>query len=557
MKRRIDSKQTYLIPESYWGADRKGYRHVKGSEMRRILDKERMQYLKGETERIRLMSKYHPRGKFKETEEGYEYIPPSELRYSRRQLQKIEDAKLPPGFKDLALAGLFTGSTILTVGKPVKRFFDVISGAKPKYKGDPGIHYVSWFDIIGEPLGLSPKGSTALLAKYPIHAAIGGGLAEIPIFFGIGLGVKGIQKGVTVSTKGIIAKAPTVFYKVTGKLGLPKTFSKFIYGTGKPTVGSLYRTEFGKMVGKVGTRSIRPKLMGMWQRLYSYSIGKAGFVKVFPMKGLPLIKAKGGIFAKTTTYKGFGRRVLVSAKEIGLAKERLRLGGALYGKYQPGVVFESRMFGEKITVKGLLRKTITERYLSLGKSAYASDVSGGLAYIQKVQVRPMVHGGLHHAGYLGSSVAMLPSQASVVASALSLGLGRLSIGLVGHSKVTISNLIPKDATLLQPLSIQSLSSVTPSATISQQLQRDITSQMYKMVLASQREFRSIARGRGSTPQILGFRGLKPIIIGMDEFSFTRKKPKYPSVKPLDLIPYVKEHKVVKIEKLLSMKELKL
>ena len=135
------------------------------------------------------VSKYHPETRIRESAKGVEIIPRSGLGWSKKQLESIEEQNLPPVIKELTLTGFYGGQAAMSLGQPIKQFFDVISGKEHPPDYVPR-HHVSWFDIVGEPFGWSPKGSTELLGRHPVHSAVGGGLVELPLAWGFGKALK-------------------------------------------------------------------------------------------------------------------------------------------------------------------------------------------------------------------------------------------------------------------------------------------------------------------------------------------------------------------------------
>ena len=209
-------------------------------------------------------------------------------------------------------------------------------------------HFVTPFDFALEPIGLAPKGSTELMMKYPAFT-VGGAVGEVAQFYLFGQAMKGMLKGLVEGTKAIVRKTPHVFYKVTKELGLPKVAQKIAY---------------------------QSEVQHIWQNLYSYSKGEAGFLKVYPMaKGYPKVIKLG----KERVYTGFGHRELFPINVVKHAKARMGTASDITIRHSDlgsQIIWDV----ETIKVKGRFFKTITESYESIGTKAWTGDIgsSGGL-----------------------------------------------------------------------------------------------------------------------------------------------------------------------------------
>jgi len=181
MKRRIDSKQTYLIPESYWGADRKGYRHVKGSEMHRILDKERVAYLKGEIETSKRVSRLPPDTKITKTDEGYK------AKFTKKGKEQIILKWHREQYKDvtepLALAGKWGSATIFGILDPKFWYRTLTEGVEAGRIEVAKKEYVAWDAFVKK----DAKAFATSIAASPLYSNI-----VIPFVGGAALG-KGLQ----------------------------------------------------------------------------------------------------------------------------------------------------------------------------------------------------------------------------------------------------------------------------------------------------------------------------------------------------------------------------
>jgi len=474
--------------------------------------------------------------KIKSVPSGFEFYkeekPHEPVAWSKKQLKGIEESKHPPFIKELALLGFYGGQTVMAVGQPLINVFKNISGIKSPYR-----HHVSWFDVVGEPLGMSPKGSTELLGKHPYHALIGGGLVEVPLMYGFGQASKSAGKGLTLGTKSIVRKTPHVFYKVTKEFGLPKTLQKIAY---------------------------QPKFQTFWQNLYSYSTGASKFVKTFPIvKGPPQTYRSliGERIVKATKFKGFGRTELVSIQQYGLIKERMGTSGTVFFRYTPGAKIEGKLFMESIGVKGIFRKTITVKYASMGKSIWAGNerLLGGISYathVHKQMYRPMVSTGMHHAGYLGGQVVSVPLSASLPLTASLSAVGSLSVHALanemkqGSAGLSINKILLKRLSAYESISLQT--GLTKS--LFSEMQKQMMVQKTKTITIPQTkiDISTTHRGKGITPVSFGFH--TPKISWWFGSERTRKKKKpFMDISPIKLSYHERVHPSRDIEKQLNIK----
>jgi len=169
----------------------------------------------------REIAKYPKGTVFVSTETGYKIsIPESaQLMRAERQMRTIEEEKHPAFIKEMAKAGFFAGQTVMAAGKPLISLFDIISGKK-RQPWEVEQHFPSLLDIPLEPVGLAPKGSTAFLGRYPVHAVIGGGLAEIPIIWTYSKALKPVGVGLKYVGGKVAPTLKSLFLNLNWELNL-------------------------------------------------------------------------------------------------------------------------------------------------------------------------------------------------------------------------------------------------------------------------------------------------------------------------------------------------
>lgn len=474
--------------------------------------------------------------KIKPVQDGFEFYkeekPYDPVAWSRKQLKGIEESKHPPFIKELALLGYYGGQTVMAFGQPLISVFKNISGSKSPYR-----HHVSWFDVVGEPLGMSPKGSTELLGKHPYHALVGGGLVEVPLMYGFGQAIKGAGKSLTIGTKSIVRKTPHVFYKVTKELGLPKTLQKIAY---------------------------QPKFQTFWQNLYSYSTGASKFVKAFPIvKGYPQTykSLMGERLIRVTKFKGFGKTELVSAQQYALIKEKMGVSSTVFFRYTPGTRAEGRLFMESLGIKGIFRKTVTVKYASMGKSIWAGNerMLGGISYatqVHKQMYRPMISTRMHHAGYLGGQVVSIPLTASLPLKATLSAVGMLSIGALANEMKRENVSLSINKNLLKRLSATESISLQTGMTksIFSQIQKQMMVQKIKAITMPETKIdvSTAHRGKGMTPISFGFHIPKAFWWFGGERTRRKKRISF-DVHPPKMSYHERIHPMRDIEKMLDIK----
>jgi len=130
------------------------------------------------------------------TDEGYEFnIPDTSLDWTKGELSKIDEAyKINPLLGGVAEFGFGAVSSFAALGKPVAQFTMDKLGIETR-----DTHYVSAMDVVFEPIGWSPEGSTDILKERPLFSA--GSLAS-EYLQGVGIS-KGVEASVKAGGKGI------------------------------------------------------------------------------------------------------------------------------------------------------------------------------------------------------------------------------------------------------------------------------------------------------------------------------------------------------------------
>jgi len=206
----------------------------------------------------------------------YEAVIPESVVLERpiRELKRFES--YPPIIKEISRTGYFLTQGMFAVAKPVFQLtgkgneFDIATGIgtgismapfqpekQVKYsleaveKSKYGVHYPSLMDPIFEPIGWSPKGSTEILKKHPVEAAVGGLGAEFAQGVAIGGAIGKVGKSVvSPGTKALVRGGAKAAYRFTRVFPEEKIVSK-----GIQTVG---RTPFAKNIYLWATKGYKP-----------------------------------------------------------------------------------------------------------------------------------------------------------------------------------------------------------------------------------------------------------------------------------------------------------
>lgn len=207
---------------------------------------------------------------------GYQINIPESVKLEQAKTAIKQYEGLPPGIKEITLAGYYLESNLLSMGKPVadvlgktKEYNIATSivlaqgGALPGTKGyyknvgelivttKYDVHYPSAWDIAFEPLGMSPKGSVDILRKHPVEAAVGNIGAEAAswiVFSGVA------RVGTQAAGKTFEIVAPKI-YSSAGRLNL-----EFGAKLGRFIPGALKETSVIKNIG-LFTKGYRPALV--------------------------------------------------------------------------------------------------------------------------------------------------------------------------------------------------------------------------------------------------------------------------------------------------------
>jgi len=166
--------------------------------------------------------------------------PDTSLDFTKRSFKKIDYAyKINPVLGGVAEFGFGALSSFAALGKPVAQVFE------PKISN---IHYVSPMDVVFEPIGWSPKGSTDILKKRPVFS-LGGVGSEFLQGVAISKAVGYTGKITSKSIKGITKTIP----KAYSKMG--KTFPK-VFGTVTTEYGEKVGSRTGVFISKVGKTKV-------------------------------------------------------------------------------------------------------------------------------------------------------------------------------------------------------------------------------------------------------------------------------------------------------------
>lgn len=116
LKQRIDPEQTYRVPVSYFIPEGKGYQDVKGSQIRNLLDKERMEYLRQEIQTGKKIKRLPQGTKIIKTDEGYTIkLTEKGAEQLSTQMMEKEFEKLPEAY---GIAGKWAATTIWGTTSP-------------------------------------------------------------------------------------------------------------------------------------------------------------------------------------------------------------------------------------------------------------------------------------------------------------------------------------------------------------------------------------------------------------------------------------------------------
>lgn len=225
------------------------------------------------------LDKYPTGTTFKKSKDDtYDVIIPETAKHLRTEKELKEINELPIGLREISRTGYFALQSMYSMTKPISNIFglgeqhDVFSNIAISFSTHPfqfkksikstikgyeagryGVHHVSLFDYAFEPIGWSPKGSTAILTKYPVTSTVGGGLGEIAQ----GVAVSGLISGIgkTIIKPGIKAGVRS------GEKVLTKFINVFpdekIISSGIKKIGE---TSFGKNIYRWGLKGYEPAL---------------------------------------------------------------------------------------------------------------------------------------------------------------------------------------------------------------------------------------------------------------------------------------------------------
>lgn len=267
--------------------------------------------------------------KVTKTDEGYRFdFRDTSLDWSKGEFKKIE--KAPPGVRQVAEFGFGAVSSFGALIKPIA--LDPLIGT-PKSRAS---HFVSPLDVVFEPVGWSPKGSTELMAKHPIFTAGGVG-AEVVQSYAFTQLLKPVSKGVKIGAKGLVKRVPSVY----GKFSKVFPEEKFISGIG----------------GKLATKEI-PKTVYRW--------GAKGYKKGFELTsagvkttGKTQAGKTGSIIRSVTQKTKFGhggvKRVWLSPSEYVKAEKDIAAKLALKKTVEKG--YQARIRGGIGEASELIERT--------------------------------------------------------------------------------------------------------------------------------------------------------------------------------------------------------
>jgi len=264
-----------------------------------------------ETKKIYEEAKRLPKGtRVEETTKGFTPILPEsvKLEFTKTQLKKFD--KSPPVIRELQKFAFGIQSAAFTIAKPVAEFFGkgkefdiMVSIAYASGTANPldknsfskelisniksirhGVYYASTLDLVFEPIGIAPKGSSDIIKRNPFFAA-GGIAGEVIQGYAISKVVGTSGKIAGKGVKGVVKRVPTVYTQVSKKF--PKVF-----GTIVTESGSKAGSKSGVFISKVGSTS------------FSRNIYKWGAKGYKPGRGLLFKSTKLGEKAGYRTQYG-------------------------------------------------------------------------------------------------------------------------------------------------------------------------------------------------------------------------------------------------------------
>ena len=312
------------------------------------------------------------------TEEGYIFKPTdkSRLKWSERQLKRTES--LPPVLREIEQARIGFESATLSLVSPIGNLFgeggrkgmvlgatsalpggfDIMRSVRMASTVKPYTHFVSPLDVGFERVGWSPKGSTALLTKYPAFAA-GGITSEISQSIAMTKALKPISLGVKTGTKTAIRKLPALYGKFTKVFPEERIVSPFARRVGTTTVG---RRVY--LWGAKGYRFGQKVLPGA-SKASKVKIGLADATA----KRVPYKLKMQRVFLSPSQYEKASKEIAkkVGQKSIDITFPTIRTVGS--GKRIIGTVTQ-----ESYKMRGLFRKSLV-RTAVYGE--YSREISKG------------------------------------------------------------------------------------------------------------------------------------------------------------------------------------
>lgn len=366
-------------------------------------------------------------------------------------------------------------------------------------------------------------------------------------------------------------------------------FQKDIGSGISATIGEIAGLKIGSVPVSGGLKTFRIAKIGLKygkKDMLSYMRGAKVLARQYPvMKGFPKIYRSGDKYASIWKYKGLGKKVLVSSKEV----PKLGKTGSGYFRFTPlGKRLEFRVIYENLKVKGIFRKTITKTYASTGKSHWILEkgvsskpvhlftardsgmvVKGFLksndAYAtltRQIHARPMISGRMHHAGYLTAETIKLPAglSHSLSMSAIGYGMSQVTLGALNTEMkqanlgLSVSRSALKRASAFENISIQSGAQNLDFAQVQKQLQSYKTKTLSKLSTAY--SFPSTHGGRGKATTSAPFSLTLPkIAIWLPGDRTRRKKKSFFDIPPPDFAYHERIHPSRDIEKMLDVKGL--
>lgn len=354
------------------------------------------------------------------------------------------------------------------------------------------------------------------------------------------------------------------------------------------TVGEWYGLKVGSIPVSTGIRIARIGLKYGKKGTLSYIKGEKILVKEYPLvKGYPKTFREGDTFARIWKFKGFGKTKLVHPSQAASLKPFR--GG--YARLTGDPSFDFKLIYEGIKVKGLFRKTITQRYASTGVSIFEKGytvpytVKGGLqipyiavkktpkilkglwkdsnAYgslVTTVKARPMVSS-YRHAGYLAKEVVKISAKDVSMGSLSSLGYG---LGYLSASALS-NELRNADRTLSVSKSafktIQAYDVMPSMASLSLQesiqMQKMKTVSMLKPISLSQTKTSLSKPSRGGRTSFDYPSFMPKIALLPFKDPFKRKKKTPFDVASFEISFHKREHKIIKLEDLIKGNSIKI